>query len=146
MEIAVWELLYGPTICFAKLALFLLYLRIFSCKRSTKIAIYLGILVNSLFYAATTMVFGVQCVRRPAETWLGATISPRCGSTLSMNYIQGGFGVASDLYIFILPLPVLWGLQMPLQRKLAVCAIFLTGLMLVFALSFPSTTLPIPIN
>ena len=46
-----------------------------------------------------------------------------------MGIIQGVFGLLSDVYIFILPLPSLWGLQMRLRRKLGISAIFLTGLM-----------------
>ena len=45
-----------------------------------------------------------------------------------MGVIQGIFGLVTDLYIFILPLPMLWRLQMPLKRKLGITAIFLTGL------------------
>ncbi len=122
-------MVYGPTICFAKLALFLLYLRIFSCNRAIKIAIYLGIIVNFLFYAATTIFFGVGCVRRPNTSWLGTALTARCHSTLDMNYAQGIFGIVSDLYIFILPFPPLWKLQLPLRKKVGICAIFLAGLM-----------------
>ena len=46
-----------------------------------------------------------------------------------MTWAQGIYGLISDLYIFILPLPVLWGLQMSLRKKIAITAIFLAGLM-----------------
>lgn len=129
MEIAVWEILYGPTMFFAKLSLFLLFLRIFSCNRPTRYAIYLGIMVNCLFYIAVTLVFGIDCVRRPGKSWLATASSARCQSTVVINYIQGGFGVVSDIYIFVLPLPVVLGLHMAPRKKLAVFATFLTGSM-----------------
>ena len=129
IEVAVWEIVYGPTMFFAKLALFLLFLRIFSCNRATKHAIFFGIIINCLFYVAVSLVFGIQCVRRPGESWLASGSSARCRSTLNINYIQGGFNLASDLYIFVLPLPPVWKLQMARRKKLGVFAIFLTGSM-----------------
>jgi hypothetical protein len=111
------------------LSLFLLYLRIFSCNRATKIAIWAGIGISGLFYSATAIFFGVACVPRPHNTWLITALSPQCSSTKRMNYAHGSFGVVSDLYIFILPLPGLWKLQLPVKKKVGVCAIFLAGLM-----------------
>lgn len=126
---AVIEITYGPTIFFAKLTLFLLYLRIFSCNRATKLAIYLGIVVNFFFYVATTIYLGITCVRRSGTTWAATIRSAQCQSTISMNYAQGGFSIASDLYIFILPFPTILKLQLPLRKKLGICAIFVAGTM-----------------
>lgn len=114
---------------FAKLSLFLLFLRIFSCNRPTRYAIYFGIIINCHFYTAIILAFGIQCVRRPRTSWLATAGSARCRSTTVINYIQGSFGVVSDIYIFVLALPVLWGLQMAPPKKLGVIAIFLIGLM-----------------
>lgn len=86
-------------------------------------------MINCLFYIAVTLAFGIQCVRRPGLTWLETASSARCRSTTAMNYIQGGFGVVSDIYIFVLPFPVLWGLHMAPRKKLGVFLTFLTGLM-----------------
>ncbi len=129
IEISVFNMVYPPSIFFAKLALFLLYLRIFSCSRRTRGAIYFGIVLNFLFYAAITIVFGIQCIRRPGQSWQEATSSPLCRVSGRDGIAQGSFGIVSDLYIFILPIPVIWGLQMQLRRKIAVCAVFFTGLM-----------------
>ena len=129
IEVSVFELVYGPSIFFAKLALFLLYLRIFSCSSRIRGAIYFGIIVNSLFYAAITVLPGIQCVRKPGQSWLETASSSRCSNAGRIAYAQGSFGIVSDLYIFLLPIPVIWGLQMQLRKKVAVYAIFFTGLM-----------------
>ena len=110
---------------FAKLALFLLYFRLFASHRGTKIAIYLGIVMNCLVYGALAISNCVLCIPPPGESWL----SSRCERTARMNDFAGAFNLASDLYIFVLPLPVLSSLQMPLARKLWVTATFGTGLM-----------------
>ena len=114
---------------FTKLALFLLYYRLFASKKGAKIAISLGILVNSIFYVASCIVLITLCLPRRGESWMSTSYAARCKPASKIGNVQGVYGVISDLYIFILPLPVLWNLQMPLRRKLGISAIFCTGLM-----------------
>lgn len=122
-------ILYSLTMFFAKLALFLLYYRIFARNRWTRIAIYLGITINGGFYLASIVAILVLCVPRRGESWTSITYATRCTRAEVMGDVQGIFGLVSDLYIFILPLPVLYNLQMSLRKKLGITAVFLTGLM-----------------
>ena len=131
------DLVYNPSIFFAKLALFLLYFRLFSSNRNIRIAIYLGIIIGGLFYLSADIVFLVTCVPRRGVKWASPQFAAQCSPAANMNYVQGIFGVVSDLYIFILPLPVLWNLQMPTRKKLGITAIFITGLM--YSLHHPLT-------
>ena len=124
-------MVYGPVIFFAKLSLFLLYLRLFLPNQWTRILIYFGILATLLLYTATTVAFGVLCIPRPGESWVESGFSPRCRSSFVLTYIQGIFNVVSDLYLLILPIPVVWQLQMPSKKKIGVCAIFMTGILYV---------------
>ena len=114
---------YTLTMNFAKLALFLLYYRLFASDRGTRIAIYLGIIINGLIYVSFSIFYCVRCI--PGPGWL----STKCSQTNDQNDFLGAFSLVSDLYIFILPLPVLSSLQMPFRRKLGVAATFGTGLM-----------------
>jgi hypothetical protein len=122
-------MLYGPVVFFAKASLFLLYLRLFSPDRWTRNLIYFGLVTTFVMYLATTVAFGVLCLPRPGESWLEALLSPRCTKSLSMTYVQGIFNVVSDFYVLIIPIPVTLKLQLPLQKKIGVCAIFMTGLL-----------------
>lgn len=114
---------------FAKLALFLMYYRIFALNRWTRIAIYFGIILNGLFYFASCIGLIILCIPRRSESWTSMTYATRCYHAEAMGDVQGIFGLVSDLYIFILPLPVLFRLQMSLKKKLGITAVFLTGLM-----------------
>ena len=114
---------------FAKLALFLLYYRLFASDYRTKIAIYLGIIAVCLFYIASSIAFLILCLPRPDGSWLSPRRIARCTRSLEVSIAHGWFGLLSDLYIYFLPLPVLWGLHMPLRKRLGVAAVFLTGLM-----------------
>ncbi|KAL8726422.1 MAG: hypothetical protein Q9181_006051, partial [Wetmoreana brouardii] len=50
-----------------------------------------------------------------------------------LGFVQGVFGIVSDLFIWFLPLPVVWNLQMPTRKKIGVTTIFATGLLAVIA-------------
>lgn len=122
-------MLYGPTVFFAKLSLFLLYLRIFSPDRWTRFLIYFGIGFTFVYYMVTAGILVGLCVPRKGESWPLALLSSRCHKALVMTYVQGIFNIVSDFYILLLPLPVIWKLQLPLRKKIGVCAIFMTGLL-----------------
>ena len=121
--------LYSLTMFFAKMALFLLYYRLFAIDHWTKIAIYSGMGITSSFYLATFIVQLVLCIPRPQESWTSPTCVKRCSRAEGLGDVHGVFGLVSDLYIFILPLPVVYRLQMSLKKKIGVIATFLTGLM-----------------
>ena len=121
--------LYSVTMLFAKAALFLLYYQVFSLDHWTKIAIYIGIIFTSLFYLATGVTNLVLCVPWRNESWTSTPYVERCYRAEVMGDIQGVFGLVSDLYIFVLPLPILYTLHMSFKKKIAVTAVFLTGLM-----------------
>ena len=111
------------------MALFLLYYRLFALDRWTKIATYSGMGVTSCFYLATFIVQLVLCIPRPRESWTSMTCVERCSRRHRLRDVHGVFGLVSDVYIFILPLPVIYRLQMSLKKKIGVTAMFLTGLM-----------------
>lgn len=122
------ELLFGPAAFFAKLSILLLYLRIFGPNKKLRYVTYASIAVIFAFYTTIIVVPGVLCTRRPSETWLESRYSPRCIRTDNpIAYSLGVFGVFSNLFIYLLPLRVIWHLQMPLRRKIGVSAIFATG-------------------
>ena len=114
---------------FAKVALLLLYYRVFSLDRWTKIAIYFGITIIALFYIATGVTNFVLCTPWRHEDWTSTSFEKRCDRAEVQSDIQGIFGLVSDLYIFILPLPAVYRVRMSSQKKLAITAVFLTGLM-----------------
>lgn len=124
-------MLYGPTVFFAKFTLLMLYHRIFSPDRWTRLFIYFGIGVIFIVYTVTASIFVGLCVPRKGESWALALLSSRCRVTIVMAYVQGIFNIVSDFYVLVLPLPVLWKLQLPLRKKVGVSAVFMTGFLLV---------------
>lgn len=119
-------MMYGPTVFFAKLSLFWLFLRIFSPNCRTRYLIYFGIASTFAVYMTTSAYFGYLCIPRPGQTWL-ERISGQCTKSRPVIICQGIFAVISDLYLFILPIPIVWRLQVPLRKRIGICVIFATG-------------------
>lgn len=52
-----------------------------------------------------------------------------CNHLATPGLVQAGMNIAADIAIFVLPLPIVFRLQMPLGKKIGVAAIFATGLL-----------------
>ncbi|KAI4241318.1 MAG: hypothetical protein L6R40_004624 [Gallowayella cf. fulva] len=66
--------------------------------------------------------------------WTGLGWDPHyCVDSSALYISQAWSDVATDVVIMALPIPCIWTLQMPMQKKLAVCGIFLLGALTVAA-------------
>ena len=119
----------GPTIFFAKLFIFLLYLSIFQVKQTMRLAIYFGIFLNFAIYWPNVAINSYYDAPHYGEQWDVATIAARGRIAIAFSIVQGVMAVVIDLYIFVLPIPVLLGLQLQRRKKIQVLAIFGTALL-----------------
>ncbi|KAM0525736.1 hypothetical protein ACHAPE_000447 [Trichoderma viride] len=126
-------MLVGPIAFFAKSAILLLYLQIFIAHTDMRIAVYVGIVFTGLVYWVTIPLEIAINAPHPGDTWADLLINGQVQKLLPWGVVQGSLAVVIDLYIFILPLPVLWRLNMSLRKRIAVCAVFFTALMGVIA-------------
>lgn len=130
------QMSYCPVTFLVKLSLFVLYYHLFSANRRIRILIYAGVTCNFAVYLGSLISFGIACVPRHGASWFEAVITAQCfKETTNRAYLLGVFGVISDFYLYFLPIPVILRLQLPLKKKIGVCAIFMTGSL--FALSSP---------
>ena len=127
IQVLGFQMSYGPTMFFTKVSLLLLYLRLFSPNRIIRYAIYFGVMANLVFYATTTIASGALCLPRHGEAWLDSARTARCKRALAMYYPHGIFAVVSDFYIFIIPIPIVIKLNLPLRKKVGILAVFATG-------------------
>ncbi|KAL8892974.1 MAG: hypothetical protein Q9192_005539 [Flavoplaca navasiana] len=124
------EMIYGPSIWMIKLSLFLLYLEIFGRLRWLRLLVYYGILVTGLVYLGIMIAMAAYCAPKNGYTkfdYLSAIAADECARNDYLNTWPGLFNILSDFYLLILPLPAVWGLQLPTRKKLGICAMFLTG-------------------
>lgn len=125
-----YELVYVPSIAAAKIALFLLYLRIFSVKRGTRYLIYFGMIFYVAAYATTSIVYGYYCYPKPGHSWLWTQISVRCSKAYFSGYLRMSVNIFIDFYLLVLPIAPVWQLQkLSFWRKVGISAIFMTGLL-----------------
>lgn len=127
----VWENLLNYSLCFSKIATLLLFRRLFAVSRTVEIAIWTGVVLVFLIYASGVLVTSIIAAPRIGQSWdsfamesLGAS-----NALLVWAVTQGMASTFIDLYIFILPLPIIFGLHLSTAKKLRIAGIFFVGLL-----------------
>lgn len=117
--------MYIIGICFAKLSVLLLYLRFFEVVDFTRHLIHFGIFLT-LFTSAAFMGHGIAqavvCINVSAVT------NKFCQAVSKVVVAQAAVNVVMDFYILMIPLRQIYKLNMDLQRKLTLAAVFGIGL------------------
>ncbi|KAI0446708.1 hypothetical protein F4803DRAFT_577163 [Xylaria telfairii] len=133
--IYIWSILANISLPCSKIATLLLFLQIFTVSQGMRVAIFIGIAAISALYVTSIIVSTYFLVPHTGQTWDSVIASAAEGHFFSQYW-----GVASssaalliDLYIFILPLPILWKLNLSQRRKLQIIAVFLVALLAVIA-------------
>lgn len=120
--------LIGPSMFFAKMAVLLLYLKLFALKMTIRYLIYFGMAFIFCTYWINISLQSLYCAPRDGQAW-DASILPNCRKLAILGVAQGACGIVSDLYILFLPIPVVLSLNLPLKRRLGVLAIFMVGIL-----------------
>ena len=114
----------------AKLCVLMQMLRIF--RGTKKDSVYWAILIliwsNLIFYVTVTFCFIFACVPR---TQLSNPILLGTRNKKLDSYIlaTSAINIASDVSILLLPVFAVWKLKIALKRKMAISAVFGTGLL-----------------
>ncbi|KAI5206464.1 hypothetical protein E4T39_02430 [Aureobasidium subglaciale] len=121
----VCAIMYSMTMLFAKLSILLLYRRLFPISNFAKrwwavvaftVAYSVGGVFASLF----------QC--RPMESaWTLTTRPDYCISTEKFYTANAALNVVSDIMILILPVPIVWGLNTDIRKKIILTGLFSMG-------------------
>ncbi|MDI1489539.1 MAG: hypothetical protein OHK93_008820 [Ramalina farinacea] len=128
----VLESLYGPFVWFIKLSLFVVLVEIFYTLRWLKLLAIGGAVSTGLFYFASVVAYPAMCAPTNGSSekdYQDQLASSKCHGSFALGITVGVVSVLSDLYLILLPLPAVWGLQLPLRRRLGISAMFLVGLM-----------------
>lgn len=121
--------IFGPTVFFSKAAIFLMYLQFFGVKRPMRIAVYVGLALSFASYWTSVPIAAYYGAPHPGETWEELFVNLRPAKEAYWGVAQGVCAVVLDVYIFILPLPVLWRLHMDRAKRLQLLGLFGTALM-----------------
>lgn len=110
-----------------KQAILLLYLRLFKVSRTfvylTKITMLF--VFAYIFSHLWTRLFGCS----PQSKYWNTDIPGHCVSFRTANLIFSSLNIFSDIFIMILPLPMIWNMQLSWRGKVGVSLVFLSGAM-----------------
>ncbi|CAG9998322.1 unnamed protein product [Clonostachys byssicola] len=112
---------------FTKAPLLLLLNRIFGIKNWLKIFVYITLAVSLLIVVGITGYSGRLC--DPKGQWSPEFTVGCMDAGAIGNLICGCVGLAVDIVIFILPIPMIMQLHLPLRKKIGVIVVFATGFM-----------------
>ena len=121
---------FGVCLFLAKLSIFLLYLRFFEVSRITRRLIQAGIISSFAALIGTSAAFGALCYPISAQSKTGPEALGLCfEKALPTFWAQGISTVLIDMHILVLPLVIVYRLQMPVRKRLQAMTIFATAIM-----------------
>ncbi|KAF6220389.1 hypothetical protein HO133_003521 [Letharia lupina] len=121
----VGQLLWITAVTLIRASVLFLYNRIF-CTKSFRIACYGILSINLAYFTATVLACCLIC--RPFAFNWDQSIHGSCGDQKSLDLFIGVFNLLMDITTVALPMPVLWGLQMPTGTKIVLSGLFSMGI------------------
>ena len=111
------------------MAILLLYLRVFHVSHRFKYATWatMFFVCGYLFCNLFTQYFGCSPV---SKFWTHDTPG-HCINIIKADLAYGSMNVISDFFIFVLPLPMVWRLNLTRKEKIGVYLVFMSGAMYV---------------
>ena len=104
--------LYHPPLFLVKTAVALFYLEVFGPLRWLRYSAYGGIVFFALFHGATLVANAVLSAPRNGGSNKRDYTSTAYLSIWPLLMAQSAISIVCDLYLFVLPIPALWSLQM----------------------------------
>jgi len=124
------QMMYKFSLQATKISLILFYVRIFHHIAWFKKISYATIGFLLTYLVTTTIVSILQC-RPIKKAWLGDEEPGTCINLPMFFVFNGAIALATDLIVLGLPLPLVWGLQLPLGQKLSLIPVFGIGVFIV---------------
>lgn len=124
-----WLVLYGISVALSKLAILFLYLRVFTSQMRafTLVLTIVGIIVIGTGIANTFIAI-FQCSPVP-YTWDKTIEGGKCFNELAFARFMAIPNVVDGFVMLVMPMPLVWQLELALQQKIALTATFLHGIM-----------------
>lgn len=124
-----WMIIYGASIALSKCAILLLYIRVFiTTKKSFTITAYAVGFVIIATAIANTFISILQCSPQ-AFAWDKSMQGGGCIDEIAWTRYMAIPNVVTGIVMLIMPLPVVWRLNISIAAKIALTATFLHGIM-----------------
>lgn len=120
------EIVYVVVLALIKVSIVTMYLRIFWAYRPFYIACYVVLTFILLSSSIITILTILSC--QPVEFFWNRDISGgSCLDITALAYANSGLAVVHDLIIIVLPISMLWNLQMTRKKKVFIGIMFALG-------------------
>lgn len=120
------RLTYGSTLTSAKASVLMFYRRLFSLRTTW---FRIGWWANMMFMTSYFVAFILHNLTHCLPLTRLWSHQNRCDSALFSGELFGIFNAIIDSTILVLPIYMVLGLKLPRKQKIAVCGVFLLGLM-----------------
>ena len=121
----VYVMIYATAVSCTKLSIVLFYRRIFSFTY----AFWAGVFLAVSYWIVIIVVINTGC--RPFSYFFEQYTNPAAeGTCINLSqfyYANAIWAMMVDVVILLMPLPTIWSLQLPTQKRAAVTVIFLLG-------------------
>ena len=109
-----------------RLALLLMYIRLFGVSKAFRIATYIvmAFVTGYLFCNFLTLLFGCT----PVSKYWKPEEPGHCINLNKADYAYGSMNVGSDVLLFLLPMPMVWQLNLSRKEKVGLFLIFMSGI------------------
>jgi hypothetical protein len=116
---------YDIALVTVKLGILAFYYRVFVVPLFRKFVIGTAAFVTA-WGIGITVTLGLVC--RPIQAFWDATVTGKCLHLVEFTYFTNISNLITDIWIFLMPVPVIWHLQLQTKKKLLLCFIFSIGL------------------
>lgn len=110
---------------FTRASIVTLYIHLFR-TRTFRTVCYVVLAINTLFLASIILTTCLLC-RPLAYTWNKTIEGGTCGEQKQFDMFVAVFNLLLDAMTVVLPMPILWGLQMAFGKKVALTLMFGMG-------------------
>ncbi|KAL8781985.1 MAG: hypothetical protein Q9213_005750 [Squamulea squamosa] len=118
-------LVYVIGLYFVKLSLLILLYRVFGVNRRFRWALYFVVGLWTVYFVIHTPIVIFQCI--PVQKAWHPKMKGHCLDLIKLGVSSGYINIVHDFLILVLPIPMVWSLQLSSKMKLAISGIFATG-------------------
>jgi hypothetical protein len=126
------------TVC-CKLAVLRFYLFVFPNNKTFKKAVWV-VFVSTVLYGVVLIPVFIGACNPVSASWDPLQHEAKCWPWMYHSLAALSLNVLLDVTIVAMPLPVVWGVQMPTKKKIGVSAMFSLGLSIVAIMLWRLTT------
>jgi hypothetical protein len=121
------ELVYYINVGLTKITLLILYLRLFVTTSYSKLRLLTWVMIGLTTAVTITWTFLIMLQCTPVAKAWETTLPGKCVNMTAVFYSHAGINILLDFIVYIMPIPMLWGVNRPLRDRLALIIIFAIG-------------------